>query len=86
MVQSIPQARPILIRHQAERYYVHVQVLGAGAIRIGKSMWELLTPLTGGVNQGQVIASADGVQRFWWKGELWAVGEGGDAQADFQFA
>lgn len=64
---------------------MHVQVSGASSIRIGQSKSELMQSY-GTVQQGQVIAAADGTQRFWWRGELWVISDSGDALVDFQFA
>jgi hypothetical protein len=85
MVYTIPANRAILIRSNSARYQVHTQVAGAGAIRIAQSRWELETPVMG-ISQGIVISSSDGLQSLWWSGELWAIGEGSDAQVNFQFA
>lgn len=82
MVAYVPSNAAVLINKADYRYHVHIQVLGAGAIRIGQSKSELETPV-GGVSQGLVISSADGIVSLWWSGPLYAIGEGGYAQVNF---
>lgn len=85
MIYSVPAARPVLVLARPHRYHVNVQVLGAGAVRLAQSRWELETEI-GGQKQGITLSSADGVRGLWWFGELWIIGEGGDASVNLQFA
>jgi|FLYL01.1.fsa_nt_gi hypothetical protein len=85
MIRPIPSSAPVLIRSSPNVYYVHMQVAGASTVRIGSSKAELLQSYAD-LPQGQSIPASAGIQRFFWRGELWMIADGGDALVDLQFA
>jgi len=76
---------PLLVATLKKRENVYLQVLSTGTVRVAASR-QTLENTSRGLNGGLSITSSDGIRRFPWQGEFWAVGNGAPVVLDIEVA
>jgi len=77
MLYAITDAGPVRLATIGWRErHVYIQVRSAGTLRIAAQRTTLLARRSG-QDQGIHIVAGDGILRFPWRGELWAISTSG---------